>query len=203
MAGMHPMELEGWALRFISSALARELPEFSGKASQIKLSEVRQPYFRLHRIIEVLGSSSGNLTHVAYRPDTSSVFLLTGRPHCLRLLASIDPVVFKSADDVVAYSTFADQITTEDTAPPVPISSADELTKVIGAAKNGDLELVNEIREKVGERVQPPEKSVLPYGFQERYHIVCGDRLIERTRTVVSGGIFFRHDEVLAANLPL
>jgi hypothetical protein len=201
MAASDPVELEGWALRFVSGALAREVPFFAGKSAQLKLGELRQKYFKLHRIIEVAGGGLTRAFHIAYRPDTSSIFVLSGRQQCIRLLASIDPVVFQAADEVLAFSGFADRVTSDDPAPVVAVESADELEKA-GKVLNGGLDRLRAIQEKFRERVQPHEQSVLPFGFQERYHLVCGEKLIERTRTIASGGIFWRHDEILSSELP-
>jgi len=201
MAGSDAVELEGWALRFVSAALAREVPFFAGKSAQLRLGELRQKYFRLHRIIEVAGGGLTRAFYIAYRPDTSSIFVLAGRQQCIRLLASIDPVVFQAADEVLAFSAFADKVTSDDPVPTIAIESTDDLAKA-GKISNGGLERLRAIQETFKERVQPHEQSVLPFGFQERYHLVCGEKLIERTRTIASGGIFWRHDEILSSDLP-
>ncbi len=202
MASPDPIELEGWALRYISTAVAREVPELTGKALALRLSELRQKYFRLHRIIEVAGGGLGKSFHIAYRQDNSSVFVLSGRQQCLRLLASIDPVPFHSAEEVLAFSAFADKLTSDDPEPPTTIVSADDLAKVTRAA-NGEQKRLREIQDKFRDRVAPLVKSVLPFGFQERFHLVCREKLIERTRTIASGGIFWRQDEILTDELPV
>lgn len=201
MANSEPIELEGWALRSISAAVAKELPALAIKPGSSKVLELRQKYFRLFRVVEI-STGQGRLVHAAYRPDNSSVVLLSGRQECLRLMASIDPVVFKSADEVLGFSEFANKLTSEDPEPPVTISTADELGRMVKVT-NGDRERLAAIQEKFRERVQPAEKMVLDFGFQERFHCVCREKLIERTLTIASGGLFYRQDEILADDLPV
>jgi hypothetical protein len=124
------------------------------------------------------------------------VVVLTGRQQALRLIAAISPVAFRSADDVLEFAAFADLLTSEDSGTITKVASVDDLKKIA----KGD---VSAIQEQFRDRVQPMERTVLPYGIQERFHLVSSNRLIERTRMIASGGIFFRQDEVLADSLPV
>ncbi len=198
MASSKTMDLEGWALRSIQTAIGRELPALKSKIASSRVTELRQEYFRLFRLLECSFTNGGQnqIVYAAYRPDNSSVLVLTGRQQALRLIAAISPVAFKSADDVYEFAAFADLLTSEDTGTVTKISTVDDLKKIA----KGD---VSAIQDQFRDRIQPVERTVQPYGLQERLHVVCTDRLIERTRMVASGGIFFRQDEVLADNLPI
>lgn len=198
MASSKTMDLEGWALRSIQTAIGRELPALHSRISSSRVTELRQDYFRLFRLLECSFSNNGrnHSIYAAYRPDNNSVFLLTGRQQALRLIATISPVAFQTADQVFEFAAFADLLTSEDEGPITRLSTVDELKKFA----KGD---VSTIQEQFRDRIQPVERMVLPYGLQERIHLISTNRLIERTRMIASGGIFFRQDEVLADNLPI
>lgn len=195
-----PMELEGWALRSVAAAISRELPAFKGKAGVIRVSPVGQAYFRLHRIFEA-SAPAVKPVFIAYRSDNTTMTVLTGRQHALRLVASIDPIPFRSADDVLEYSAFADRITTDDAVAAIPLESAEDLEKVLQPS-NGEREVVEAVQNELRDVIRPAEKFVLPYGLQERFFAVLENNLIVRTRTIASGGIFWRQDEVLFGQLP-
>ena len=195
MAASKNMDLEGWALRSIQTAIGREMPALQSKIASSRVTELSQEYFRLFRLLECTIGQSQTI-YAAYRPDNSAVLVLTGRQQALRLIAAISPVAFKSADDVFEFAAFADLLTSEDTGTVTKVSSVDDLKKIA----KGD---VSAIQDQFRDRVQPVERTVLPYGLQERFHIVSTNRLIERTRMIASGGIFFRQDEVLTDNLPI
>jgi hypothetical protein len=195
MASSKTMDLEGWALRTIQTSIGRELPEIQGRLSHSRITELRQDYFKLFRILEC-DTGQNRTVYAAYRSDNSSVVVLTGRQQALRLIAAISPVAFRSADDVLEFAAFADLLTSEDSGTITKVASVDDLKKIA----KGD---VSAIQEQFRDRVQPMERTVLPYGIQERFHLVSSNRLIERTRMIASGGIFFRQDEVLADSLPV
>jgi hypothetical protein len=198
MASSKTMDLEGWALRSIQTAIGREFPALQSKIASSRVTELRQEYFRLFRLLECSFSNNGanQSIYAAYRQDNSSVVVLTGRQQALRLIAAISPVAFRSADDVFEFAAFADLLTSEEPGPITKLTTADELKKFA----RGD---VSAIQAQFRDRIQPVERTVLPYGLQERLHLISTNRLIERTRMIASGGIFFRQDEVLAENLPI
>lgn len=201
MASPENKEIEGWAVRAIQQLIGREMPEVKARVTASKFSEVKQDYFRHFRIVQC-GTGTGPAIHAAYRPDNSSVFLLTGRQQTLRLLAAIDPIVFKSVEDVTAFVAFADRVTSDDGDVATPVSTVDEIPCPANLAKHHKA-VIEMVQEKFRDRVQPLERQLLPFGLQERFHVVSAKRLIERTLMIASGGIFFRQDEVLADNLPL
>jgi hypothetical protein len=202
MASSNTTDLEGWAVRGIQGVISREIPELQGRWAGAKFNLLSQSYFRLFRIIECTAGPDHRILHAAYRQDNSNVFLLSGKQHSIRLIAAIDPVAFRSADDVLSFAAFADKVTSEDSTPAKTVSSVDEIGPAAGMSK-GDKAVLADIQEKFRGRIQPVERQVLPFGLQERFHVISTKRLIERTRMIASGGIFFRQDEVLADNLPV
>ena len=201
MASSNQTDLEGWALRSIQNVIGREMPRIQGRLNTARFSELRQGYFRHFRIIQCAIADEPTV-YAAYRADNSSVFLLTGRQQSLRLIAAIDPVMFRKADDVLEFAAFADKVTSEDLTPVTTISSVEEIAGK-GSFSVGDKAVLADIQDRFRDRIQPVERQFLPFGLQERFHVVSMQCLIERTRMIASGGLFFREDEVLADNLPL
>ena len=200
MASSNQTDLEGWALRSIQNSIGREMPRIQGRLNTARFSELRQGYFRHFRIIQC-AIADEPIVYAAYRADNSSVFLLTGRQQSLRLIAAIDPVMFRKADDVLEFAAFADKVTSEDVTPVTTISSVEEIA---GKGLSTDEKTVlADIQDRFRDRIQPVERQFLAFGLQERFHVVSMQCLIERTRMIASGGLFFREDEVLADNLPL
>ena len=109
--------------------------------------------------------------------------------------------MFQSADDVLDFAVLADKLTSEDHAPAITVSNVEEIAGQAGLSK-GDKAVLADIQDRVRDRIQPVERQFLPFGLRERFHVISMRRLIERTRMIASGGIFFRQDEVLADNLP-
>lgn len=194
------LELESWALRSVAAAISRELPEFKGKAGVIRVAPVGQTYFRLHRIFEV-SAPSVKPVFIAYRPDNTTMVILSGRQHAFRLVASIDPIPFRTADDVLEFSVFADRITADDPVVPIVLECSEDIGKALQPA-NGDREVVDALQTELRDVIRPLEKFVLPYGLQERFFVILRNNLIARTRTIASGGIFWRQDEVVFGQLP-
>ncbi|BDC50697.1 hypothetical protein F183_A30130 [Bryobacterales bacterium F-183] len=194
------LELESWALRAVAGSISRELPDYKGKAGVIRVAPVVQAYFRLFRIFEV-SAPSVRPVFIAYRADNTTMIVLSGRQHALRLVASIDPIPFRSAEDVLEFSAFADRITADDPVAAIPLDSASDIEKVVQPA-NGDREVVEALQNELRDVIRPVEKFVLPYGLQERFFVILQNNLIARTRTIASGGIFWRQDEVVFGQLP-
>ena len=196
------LELENWALRSVAAAVSRELPDYKGKAAILRVAPVSQNYFRLFRIFEV-SAPGAKPVFIGFRSDNTTMLILSGRQETLRLVASIDPIPFRSAEDVLEFSAFADRIAAAagDSGAAVPLESADDIAKILKPS-NGDREVVEAVQNEFRDVIQPRETIVLPYVLQERYFVILENNLIARTRTIASGGIFWRQDEILFGELP-
>ncbi len=182
--------------------IAHELPELSGLLEKSLVHKIEQPLFRQIVVIEATTPEFRICTALAGEPRRT--WLLSGRPENLSAMAKLErPAELNDPKTATAYALNC----SDWTLPPSPFGEllvvSFEGIPFRSPLKQEERAAVDELRARIGDRIQPLRLALGVGTFEVTIWLVCGQMLVERTMKLSINGHFELQDAVCARELPV